>query len=119
MDSADKEGGVGPVEDIGIQRVVPPALFVNTFDVGVVVAHLGAGDRARSPSKTTPPIGYYELSRRGQRSQKNVEWSMTASPGCGCMFCMEPAHGPCNMPRQSPKYRRVKESGPSGTGDAA
>jgi hypothetical protein len=34
------------------------------------------------------------------------------------MFCIEPAHGPCSIPRQSPKYFHVSESGPSGAGGA-
>ncbi len=50
---------------------------------------------------------------------KNVEWSMTAAPSWGCMFCMDPAHGPCSMPRQSPKYRQVSDSGPNGRGGAS
>jgi hypothetical protein len=45
MDSAHKEGGVRPVEDIGVQGVVAAALLVNTLDVDVVVAYLAAGDR--------------------------------------------------------------------------
>ena len=35
------------------------------------------------------------------------------------MFCIDPAHGPCSMPRQSPKYFQVSESGPSGCGGAS
>ena len=35
------------------------------------------------------------------------------------MFCIEPAHGPCSMPRQSPKYFHVNEPGPSGCGGAS
>ena len=31
----------------------------------------------------------------------------------------DPAQGPCNIPRQSPKYRHVRESDPSGTGGAS
>ena len=34
----------------------------------------------------------------------------------GCMFCIEPAQTPCSIPRQSPKYFHVRESGPRGTG---
>ena len=30
------------------------------------------------------------------------------------MFCIEPAHEPCNMPVHWPKYFQVNESGPSG-----
>ncbi|ETZ54742.1 hypothetical protein L839_0628 [Mycobacterium avium MAV_120809_2495] len=64
-------------------------------------------------------MGYNERSSRGQRSRKKVEWSSTAAPNCGCMFCIDPAHGPCSMPRQSPKYFQVSESGPSGAGGAS
>ncbi|EUA23809.1 hypothetical protein I553_5211 [Mycobacterium xenopi 4042] len=32
---------------------------------------------------------------------------------------MDPAHGPCSRPRQSPKYRQVSDSGPSGLGGAS
>jgi hypothetical protein len=32
------------------------------------------------------------------------------------MFCIEPAHGPCSRPRQSPKYFHMSESGPSTSG---
>src|SRR6516164_6631407 len=102
MNSADKEGGVCPVEDVGVQRVVTAALFVDALDGDVVVAHLGAGDRGTIAVENDSAIGYNERNRRGQRSRKNVEWSTTAAPSCGCMFCMDPAHGPCNMPRQSP-----------------
>ncbi len=35
------------------------------------------------------------------------------------MFCIDPAHGPWSMPRQSPKYFHVSESGPSGIGGAS
>ena len=31
------------------------------------------------------------------------------------MFCIDPAHGPCSNPRQSPKSFQVNESGPKGT----
>jgi len=53
--------------------MVAAALFVDALDGGVVVAHLRPVVGARSPSKTTPPIGYSDRSSRGQRSRKNVE----------------------------------------------
>ncbi|CKT68602.1 Uncharacterised protein [Mycobacterium tuberculosis] len=44
MQRADKEGGVRPVEDVGIQRVVATARTVDTLDGDVVVTHLHTGD---------------------------------------------------------------------------
>jgi len=45
MNSADKKGGVCPVEDIGIQSVVAAARSVSAFDGDVVVTYLRAGHR--------------------------------------------------------------------------
>ncbi len=35
------------------------------------------------------------------------------------MFCIDPAHGPCKSPRQSPNNSHVSESGPRGCGGAS
>jgi hypothetical protein len=32
------------------------------------------------------------------------------------MFCIDPAHRPTSMPRQSLKYRQASEVGPRGSG---
>ncbi len=53
------------------------------------------------------------------RSMKKIECCCTAAPNCGCMFCIEPAHGPCSIPVHLPKYFQVSESGPSGSGGAS
>src|SRR4029079_9796002 len=74
---------------------------------------------ARSVSNTTPPIGYSDRSTLAHRSPPHVDCCSNADPNCGCMFCIEPAHGPCSMPRQSPKYFQVSDSGPRGTGGAS
>ncbi|MEY9834937.1 hypothetical protein ABH941_000148 [Streptacidiphilus sp. EB103A] len=34
------------------------------------------------------------------------------------MFCIDPAHRPTSMPRQSLKYRQASEFGPRGSGVA-
>lgn len=93
---------------------VAPALLVDAVDPDVVVAHFGTGLRRAIAVEDHPADRVQRPEQPGQPLGEEVEWSLTAAPSCGYMFCMDPARA-LKHPRQSPKSFQVSESGPRGT----
>ena len=80
LDDQHEERGVRPVEGVGVEGVVAPAVAVDALDRLVVALICAPVSAARLPSYTTPMIGYTDRATRCSGSRSRIEWSSTPAP---------------------------------------
>ena len=99
--------------------MVAATLIVDALEIDVVVAYLCAGRRGAVAVENDTANGVQGPHQPRPAFTEERRVLFYGRTQLGCMFCMDPAQGPGNIARQSPKYRHVRESGPSGADGAS